>query len=104
MTSRVSATEQAENLDSLLLDKLSLFCPMKSMKLSNWDKPFITNDLKKLDRKRKREYIKKGKTLKYYQLKKDFDQLYKKEARKILEKNIESLSSCNPGQPFKILK
>ena len=61
---------------------------MKSMKLSNWDKPSIANDLKKLDRKRKREYIKKGKTLKYYQLKKDFDQLYKKEARKILEKNI----------------
>ena len=46
----------------------------------------------------------KTKTLKYYQLKKDFDQLYKKEARKFLEKNIESLSSCNPGEAFKILK
>ena len=74
------------------------------MKLSNVDKLFITSDIKRLDRQRRREYLKRGKTLKYYDLKKQFNALYKAEAKKYLDKNLESLSSCNPGQAYKILK
>jgi len=99
-----SSSEQAKELDTLLLEKLDLYCPKKSMKLSNVDKLFITSDIKRLDRQRRREYLKRGKTLKYYDLKKQFNALYKAEAKKYLDKNLESLSSCNPGQAYKILK
>ena len=45
-----NSSEHAEQLDTFLLNKLDLFCPKKSIKLSNKDKPFITTELKKIDR------------------------------------------------------
>ena len=99
-----TASEHAEKLDALLIDKLDLICPKKVIKLSNKDKHFVTTEMKKIDRQRNREYLKRGKTIKYYNLKKDFEKVYKSEASKYLNKNIESLSSCNPGRAFKILK
>ena len=54
------------------------------MKLSSKDKPFITVELKRIDRRRRREYLKRGKSDKYWNLKKLFDQKYKFEAQNIL--------------------
>ena len=102
--STMSSTEQAEMLDSVMQEKLNLYCPQQTMKLFNRDKPFITKELKHLDRKRNREYLKSGKSFKYYELKKKFDKLYKLEARKYIDKNIDTLGKSNPGKAFKTLK
>ena len=64
-----TSSEHAEQLDTYLMNKLDIFCPKKSIKLTNSDKPFITIELKKLDRQRNREYLKSGKSIKYYSLK-----------------------------------
>ena len=104
VTKEPSASEQAEKFDNLLREKLDFYCPKKSIKLSHNDKAFITTNLKKLNRQRKREYQKRGKTMKYFNLKKQFEQQYKSEAKKFLVKNVTSLSQCKPGQTFKILK
>ena len=99
-----SATLSAEQFEKYLIDQVDLHCPKKSLKLSNKDKPFITSDLKRLDRKRNLEYLKKGKTVKYYDLKTQFEKLYKSEAKKYIERNLENLGQCKPGQAFKVLK
>jgi hypothetical protein len=50
-------TEQVSKFENLVQSKLNTIFPLKSVRLSpNYDKPFITSDLKKLDRKVKREY------------------------------------------------
>ena len=50
---------------------------MKEMKIGSQDKPFITAKLKQLDRQKRREYVKRGKSDKYKSLKKQFDIKYK---------------------------
>ena len=66
----LSPTEQASVLDNLLSDNLKRFCPVQELKLSTHD---ITKELKQLDKQKKREYFKKGKSQKYLKLKALFD-------------------------------
>ena len=74
------------------------------MKISSKDKLFINAELKRIDRQKNREYLKKGKTEKYLKLKKDFDSKYKEAAKKYLNKNLEDLREVKPGQAFSVLK
>ena len=57
------------------------------------DKPFMTKELKQLDRTKKRVYRKQGKSIKYMELKTKFDQKYKKAASEHLEKNSKMLKN-----------
>ena len=63
-----TTTKQDEALQSLLTRMLDKSCPTKTVLLRLWDKPYITRELKILDRQRKREYRLFGKSLKYLQL------------------------------------
>ena len=74
------------------------------MKISSYDKPFITAELKTLHRKKCREYYKHGKSVKYLSLKRKFDDLYKYEAKKYLTKTVNELKFSNPGKMYSILK
>ena len=100
----MSPSEQAMKLDEILLQKLNTYFPVKCIKLSSFDKPFITKELKILDRKRSREYRKHGKSKKYFELRKTFQNLYKKEASRYLNNSVNVLASSKPGQAFRILK
>ena len=51
-----SPTEQVELFQKTLEDKLNIIFPLKTFKTSSCDKPFITAELKKLDRRKKKEY------------------------------------------------
>ena len=68
------------------------------------DKMFLTNELKIIDRKRKREYAKRGKSDKFKELKNRFDTLYAKVSKDFLKRNVDSLAKVKPGKAHKILK
>ena len=51
-----------------------------------------------------REYTKKGKSLKYQDLKSQFDRKYKLAAQRFLENKKEELKKTEPGKAYKILK
>ena len=97
-------TEQVIAFEKLLLEKLDKFCPEKSMRISSQDKAWITAELKTIDRQKNREYIKRGKTLKYKNLEQKFRLKYKAEAEKYLRKNMDDLMTTNPGKAYSILK
>ena len=50
LSDEMTPTEQAVAFEQLLSAKLDQFCPQKQMKLSSKDKPFITAELKQIDR------------------------------------------------------
>ena len=104
VTDDLSPSEQAQAFEDKILEKLNQYCPQKEVKLSSHDKPFFTAELKKLDRQRNREYLKRGKSEKYMKLKKLFDVKYKSAAAKYLDKNLEELREAKPGQIFSVLK
>ena len=98
----LSPTQQVDAFEQIILDKLNTFCPEKSIRLSSQDKPWVTGELKAIDRLKNREYNKRGKTLKYKELAKIFEQKYKMEAQKFLTKNVDELMECNPGKAYNI--
>ena len=100
----LTPTEQVEKLQSTIEKKLNEIFPMKTIKTSCSDKPFITSELKKLDRKKKKEYRKKGRSEKYLRLQSEFQMKYKKAAKKYIEKNSTALKNENPGKAFATLR
>ena len=97
-------TEQVSLFENLLSEKMNSFFPEKTMKIGCHDKPFITAELKRLHRQKSREYCKRGKSAKYHDLKKRFDELYKHEAQSYLDKTVNDLRDTNPGKMYSILK
>ena len=100
----LSPTEQVAEFERLVQDKLNQFCPEKELKLSSQDKPFITAELKVIDRRKSREYNKRGKTKKYHDLAHKFEEKYRYEAKKYLDKNLDALKQTKPGKAYSILK
>ena len=97
-------TKQDEVLQALLLDKLDKSCPSKTVKLRTEDKPYITKDIKVLDRQRMREYSKHGKSLRFYELKERYDKKLRAAAQDFLDKSIRTLMESAPGKAYSLLK
>ena len=76
--SNSEVTEQVGCFQKLLEEKIKDTFPVKTVRFSPSDKPWITSELKKLAKKRKKEYRKFGKSEKYYKLKLLFDEKFKK--------------------------
>ena len=100
-----TSEEQELDLQTILARLLDQHCPTKTVKLRpQVDKPFITAELKKLDRQRKREYKKHGKSEKYHSVNKLFETKYKKASTEYLNKMMLDLEESNPSKANKILK
>ena len=100
----LSLSNLVDEFEDTLEAKINKIFPFKTVKISSSDKPFITVELKKLDRKKKKEYRKNGKSVKYLRLRNEFDLKYKKAARKYIQKNSTDLKIENPGKAYSILK
>ena len=88
----------------MVTQKLDEVFPQKVTKLGIQDTPFMNSELKKLKRKRMREYRLKGKSARYERLKAEFEDKFKKAGHKFLRKNIDRLKETNPSQAYNILK
>ena len=99
-----SPSTQALALQRVLELKLNEIFPTKEVRISNKDKQWIDSELKKLDRSKKREYSKRGRSDKYIELSKQFDLKFKKAAHNFLEKNVRSLKEDEPGKAYATLK
>ena len=97
-------TDMVTLFDNLLSKKLDEFCRVKTKRIGSQDEPFITSELKLLHRRKNREYCKRGKSAKYFDLKKEFDDLYKREASNYLGKTVTELRNTNLGKMHAILK
>ena len=100
----MNVSEHAQTLENILTSKLNFFCPEKKVKLGPQDKPFINAELKKLSRRRQREYIKKGKSAKYKKLDKLFQEKYSAAGERYLRTKVDALKEVKPGKAYKILK
>ena len=105
VTSEGSPDQQDAALQLILTSLLDLHCPTKTVKLRpQIDKPFMTVELKKLDRQRKREYKKHGKSQKYGSLTSLYDTKFKRASADYLEKIMLEFEDSNPGKANKLLK
>ena len=99
-----SAHEKARLFQTMLVGKIDEIFPEKSRKIQSDDQPWISQKLKKMDRRRKRIYRKERRSIKW----KKFDKLFKKEVKSgkanFYKKSVEELKQKKPGQWYSFLK
>ena len=99
-----SAHKKAEVFQNMLLKIMEEIFPEKERKISSDDQPWITQKLKKMDRRRRRIYHKQRRSEKWRSL----DKLFKKELKsakaQFYKKTIADLKLKNPGQWYSALK
>ena len=100
----MTPSEQAKNLQKLLLSRLDECCPVKSFRLGSQDKAWINGELKQLKRRKMREWQKRGKSKKYDELSEEFGRKYKRAAEKYMQSKIDAMKDSKPGKAFGILK
>ena len=97
-------TEKVSEMRILINEKVNEYFRVKVYKISNQDLPYITQELKKLDRHKRREHKRHGKTAKFKVLKEDFERKLKIEATRYIHKNVSEAKITNPSRANKILK
>ena len=100
----LDAHEMAEQLQNMLIDSLDKFLPMKTVKFTNDDEPWVTKEIKDIDKKRKKEFSKHYKSAKWKKL--DFIYKSKLEAAKesYYTNIVEDLKESNIGQWYSKIK
>ena len=98
-------SEQVLTFENIVSTKLENILPTKSVKINPFfDKPYITAELKTLDRKIKRIYKRHGKSDKYIALKTIYDKKMIKASEAYIEKSVRSLKEDDPGKAYRSLK
>ena len=82
-------SSMVEAFTSLVQTKIDENCPLKTLKLNCFDKEFTSPAIKKLKRKKSREYTKNGNSSLYKTLKKLLKKTIKEEGQKFISKQIE---------------
>ena len=104
LESNMSSTQQDQILKDILQNKVNEYFPEKQVRMSNTDKPWVTKDIKKLDRWKKNEYKKHGKTRKYSELQNAFQEKKSRAEKLYLNKNVTELMEAAPGRAWATLK
>jgi hypothetical protein len=99
-----TAHDKAELFQQMLLQKMDECLPEKSITVTSDDKPWITSEIKQLDRKQKREFCKNRKSAKWIKLNKTYKDKFKQAKNYYYQNIVKDLKNSNPGQWFSKLK
>merc|ERR1712208_140673 len=88
----------------MILDKVNEFCPEKMRKLASDDKPWFTEELKVLKRKKSRLFRKNRSSKKCYHLVEIYKQKLSKAKRDFKTKTIDEVMTARSGQWYSKLK
>ena len=104
VTNSESVCEKVKNLDKMVGDMVDIAFPTVTVRTNSQDLPFITDQLKKLARRKKQEYKRHGRTQKYRKLNEEYKAMFKIEANRYVEKNVREIQNSQPGRAARILK
>jgi hypothetical protein len=86
------------------VEKLDEFCTTKTRRISNDDQPWFTENLRKLHRKKRREYNRNRRSRRYKRLQKLFERREKEEKLKFKKRMIDDVMQAKSGQWYSKLK
>ena len=96
--------EKAQIFQNILLESYNKYFPVKEHKVCSEDKAWISKNLKKLDRCRKREFLKHKQSEKWTNLNEKFLKQSKEEKAKYYENMMSDLKTSDPGKWYSKLK
>ena len=95
---------KVEKFEGMIMEKVNAYFPEKLLKLSEDGKPWMTSELKLLDRQRKREYLKNKKSIKWKTLDSKFQEKSDLAKPAYYTNMVEDLLTSNPGQWYSKVK
>ena len=98
------AHKKAELFQKVLMEKYYELFPIKVLRVCAEDQPWISRHLKTIDRKRKREFDKNKKSLKWEKLNKEFTEKAEIEKSNYYVNIVQDLKDSNPGQWYSKVK
>ena len=99
-----TSNEKADMFHKEIMTMLDTLAPQKTRKISNDDKPWFSEPLKKLDRKRRREFQRNRRSERYLQLQKKYKTKCTEEKKKFFIKMVTQVKEANPSQWYSMLK
>ena len=99
-----TAHEKAELLHTTLLEKMELYLPEKSIKIRQDDDPWVTSEIKSLDRLQKRQYRKHKKSVKWNVLNQKYKEKCEKAKHDYSANIVNDLKNSNQSQWYSKLK
>ena len=88
----------------MLKDKVDEFFPTKMLKITTEDKPWVTQEIKILDRKCKREFYKHHKSTKWQEMHKKFKEKCQSAKESYYKNMVEDLKHTNVSQWYSKVK
>ena len=104
MTDGLSSSNMVDIFQRMTSDLVDIHFPLKRISISPYDKPWITEELKMIRRRRQRVYRKEGRSLKYLKLREEFDDKLKAEAAKYIDKIKEEVSAGKRGSSYSAIR
>ena len=98
------AHSKARVFQNMLKEKLDEYLPLKTLKVTSDDKPWITQKVKGLDRKCKREFYKNHKSVKWDKLIEEFDLECESAKEHYYKNTVEDLKTSNVSQWYSKVK
>ena len=95
---------KAEKFEKMVMEKVNIFFPEKTLKINENDKPWVNIQLIKLDRQCKREYNKNKKSNKWKKLQQVFSEKESELKEQYYENIVQDLKESNIGQWYSKLK
>ena len=102
--SAISAHDKVDIFQGLLLEKLDIFLPEKTVKFTSEDQVWVTPEIKEISRKKRREYFKNRKSPKWKTLEDLFNTRCESAKITYYENIVSDLKNLNPGQWYSKLK
>ena len=99
-----TAHQKAEILHTTLVQKLDLFLPMKTIKIRHDDCPWVTSEIKQLDRLCKREYSKRKRSAKWTKLNEKYELKCEKAKQDYAKNIVNDLKYSNQSQWYSKIK
>ena len=104
LNSPTTSSDMVKLYQDFTCNMVDHFLPQKTVTITNFDQPWMNDNLKQLVRKRKREYTKNGKSQKYFELKEKFTNGKLKEIKKYKDKVTKEVVEGKRGSVYKAIR
>ena len=104
MMDGLSSSKMVDVFQKMTTNLQDIHFPLKRITVSPYDKPWITEELKMIRRRRQRIYRKQGRSPAYLQLKKEFNDKLENESTKYMNKIYEEVSNGKRGSSYSAIR
>ena len=104
MIEGMSSSEMVDIFQKMITNLVDIHFPLKSITISQYDKPWFTQELRAMRRRRQRLYRKEGRSQAYLIVKQEFDKKLEKEAFKYIEKIKKEVTEGKRGSSYSSLR